>query len=297
MSFQIAAVRALLRATQAVSIPAAAWLSDQLFCSPPSSAVPKSVTKLLAAARRGSAIVEGRRVAVWRWGDGPAVALLHGWGSRAARLAVHVEPLLARGFSVVAFDAPAHGESEGRLGSGIQEARALLEIARTTPLYGAVAHSLGGAALMLALREGLPLARAVLISPPAGIAIYAEQFAALFRLRPDVKRAMMARTAKRLRFAWEDLDFPALVQRFGHVEVLLLHDRGDDEVPCEHGERIAANWPGATFVATAGLGHHRIAREPAVVDAAARFIVEGSSAQLSPSMGRSTTPVGTLGAK
>jgi pimeloyl-ACP methyl ester carboxylesterase len=297
MSFQIAAVRALLRATQTVSTPAAAWLADQIFCSPPASTVPKSVAPLMAAARRASVSVEGRRVVVWHWGEGPAVALLHGWGSRAARLAVHVEPLLARGFAVVAFDAPAHGESEGRLASGIQQARALLEIARTTPLYGAVAHSLGGAGVMLALREGLPLKRVVLISPPADIGIYAEHFAQMFGLRPEVKEAMKARTAERLRFAWKDLDFPALARGFGHVEALLLHDRGDHEVPSEYGERIAANWPGATFVATEGFGHHRIAREPAVVDAAARFVAEGKSAQLSPSMGRSTTPVGTLGAK
>jgi alpha-beta hydrolase superfamily lysophospholipase len=31
-----------------------------------------------------------------------------GWGGRGAQLAAFVEPLLARGFSVVTLDAPAH---------------------------------------------------------------------------------------------------------------------------------------------------------------------------------------------
>jgi pimeloyl-ACP methyl ester carboxylesterase len=208
---------------------------------------------------------------------GPVVALVHGWGSRAARLAVHVRALLERGFGVVAFDAPGHGESDGTLGSGVQAARALQAVAADRPIYGVLAHSLGAAATMIALREGLPLSRAVFISPPGDIATYADHFARLFGLRPDVQAAMMRRTARRLRFAWADLDFAAMAAEMRHVELLLVHDRDDDEVPRRFGERIAAAWPRARLVTTEGLGHHRIARDPAIVDAAATFLAEGAA--------------------
>jgi len=42
------------------------------------------------------------------------VLLVHGWGGRGAQLASFVEPLVARGFSVLTFDAPGHGASAAR---------------------------------------------------------------------------------------------------------------------------------------------------------------------------------------
>src|SRR5215510_8261823 len=56
----------------------------------------------------------GGHLAAWSWGDGPTVFLAHGWGSSAARLTSFVDPLLTRGFSVVAVDGPRHGMSDGK---------------------------------------------------------------------------------------------------------------------------------------------------------------------------------------
>ena len=67
------------------------------------------------ARRRRPTRVAGRRgdVAVWQWGSGPRVLLVHGWGGNAARLRHFVAPLVEAGFGVAAFDAPAHGLSHG----------------------------------------------------------------------------------------------------------------------------------------------------------------------------------------
>src|SRR5512143_2769531 len=64
-------------------------------------------------------------LAVTRWGEsGPAVLLMHGWGGSRAQMTGFVAPLLAAGFRVVAYDQPAHGESDGPMTN-------LLEIAPT----------------------------------------------------------------------------------------------------------------------------------------------------------------------
>ena len=275
LDWRIRLVRAGFRATQAVSPSAAARIADRLFCSPPSSSIPSKVRDLFTRAERSSVVVDGQRVAVWKWGSGPAVALVHGWGSRAARLGVHVEPLLAEGFCVIAFDAPAHGESEGRLGSGLQTARALLAVANANPLYGVVAHSLGTAATLVALRDGLQLQRAVFIAPPSDIGIFLTRFADTFGMRDDVLAAMKRRTEERLRFSWSEFDLVRMASAGHRAELLLVHDRDDDEVALSCGEAIAAAWPGTKMVVTEGLGHHRIARDPDVVAQAARFLAQG----------------------
>ena len=69
----------------------------------------------------------GQRLAVWSWGDGPTAILLHGWGGRSDQLAAFVPPLLAAGFSVVAPDAPGHGDSTGGTSSVLAFAAAIAE--------------------------------------------------------------------------------------------------------------------------------------------------------------------------
>jgi pimeloyl-ACP methyl ester carboxylesterase len=270
--WKVGAVRGAMRAAQFVSTGTAAWLADRVFCTPPSSRVPRSVHRVMAAAERSFLLCEGRRVATWRWGRGPTVALVHGWGSRAARLMVYVEPLVERGFSVVAFDAPAHGESEGRLGSGVQAARALLEVGRATPLYGVIGHSLGAAATMLALEDGLQLQRAVFIAPPADLKMYTDRLAEVLDLTPTTLEAMRRRIERRLRFSWQKLDFDAIAAGVRGVDLLLFHDRDDRDVAWENSRRIAAAWRGAQLRTTEGLGHHQIARDPGIVAEAVSFL-------------------------
>src|SRR5688572_13678689 len=92
----------------------AARLAARLFLTPPRPKRPTHEAAVLSAAREDAVEVGGRRVRTWTWGDGPTVLLVHGWGGRGSQLAAFVEPLLAHGLSVTAFDAPAHGDSDGR---------------------------------------------------------------------------------------------------------------------------------------------------------------------------------------
>ena len=57
------------------------------------------------------------------WGN-PTAYLVHGWGGWWQQLGAHVEPLLARGLCVVAFDAPSHGDSgPGAHGGSVDHVR------------------------------------------------------------------------------------------------------------------------------------------------------------------------------
>ena len=70
----------------------------------------------------------GGELAITTWGEsGPAVLLMHGWGGARAQMTGFVNPLLSAGYRVVAYDQPAHGESDGKLTN-------LLEIAPTMDL-------------------------------------------------------------------------------------------------------------------------------------------------------------------
>jgi len=50
--------------------------------------------------------IEGRRLNGVSWGEGPVVLLVHGGSGWGQQMSVDVEPLVAAGFRVVAWDAP-----------------------------------------------------------------------------------------------------------------------------------------------------------------------------------------------
>src|SRR3954447_18984047 len=107
------------------------------------------------------------------WGDGPAVYLVHGWGGHRAQLASVVEPLVAAGLRVVAYDAPAQGESGpgafGRRRTTLPEMMTALDtvIAAHGPAHAVVGHSMGAAASALAVLDGTSTERLVLVTPLA----------------------------------------------------------------------------------------------------------------------------------
>lgn len=266
------ALRAGIRALQAVAPPAAAWLAERLFFTPPRRPLTPDVRALLQRGVPFAVRVEGRRVAGWSWGQGPAVVLVHGWGSRGGRLGAFVEPLVQRGYRVVAFDGPGHGASEGRMSSMIELARALIVIADAHgPFVAAVAHSIGAAATTLALTLGLTLRTAVFIAPAADPAAWTITFARQLGFSDAVMARMKARSERRLRFRWDGLQVAQLA-RGQTAALLVFHDRGDDTIPWAEGQAVAAAWPGAELVSTAGLGHRDIVRDPAVVARATEFL-------------------------
>lgn len=267
-------LRRLFRTLGAASPPLAARLADLLFCTPPRSRAPRSLAALQRTGRRFELTVDRRRVVGWRWGDGPAVLLVHGWGSRGSRLGVYVPPLTQAGYSVVAFDAPGHGASGWGTSSLPEFARSALALRHVTgPVHAVVAHSLGGAATMLAMRWGLEARRVALIAPPANPLGWVDRFAELFQLERDVVALMRERMERRLRFSWTELDM-LRAARDMDAPAMVVHDRDDPTVPWQDGAAVAGAWPGAKLVTTEGLGHRDIVRDPAIVRAVTDFVAD-----------------------
>lgn len=258
--------------------------AERLFTTPPRHAAAYPAP---AAARRESVLTPAGHVAVWQAGPAtaPAVLLTHGWGGVGAQLGGFVAPLLARGFRVVWFDHPGHGESGRRRVALPDLVRALGAIdAACGPFQAAVGHSLGAAALALALRGGLSLQRVVLIGAPASISDYMHGFARRLGLTAAVRETLRQRIEQRYGQRFDDID---RIEDLGRLRLpaLLVHDAGDRHVPFAHSQRIAACLTGARLIRTHGLGHFRLLRDPAVTAAVATFVAgepePGASAEQS----------------
>ncbi len=198
--------------------------------------------------------------------------LVHGWGGHGAQLGAFVEPLVARGFSVVAFAAPGHGASEAGLVTIPQMVAAVGAVAaHHGPLGGLIAHSVGSVVAARAMFEGLETRRAVFIGPAADLVNPAVRFTDMLGFSRRVGQLMHERIARRIAMPWSAFSVPELAPAL-KAPLLVIHDRDDGEVPWQHGRVITHDWPGAQLLTTDGLGHRRILRDANVVSAAAAFI-------------------------
>ena len=270
--FRVAALRTAFRTVGTVAPGIAAQWAEQLFCRPPRQERREHEEAFLDTGRAFAVPHGAGALRAWEWGAGPAVVLVHGWGSRAGRWSTLAPALIGRGFRVVTYDAPAHGTSPGRIASLPEFALALAAVAgEVGPVHGVVGHSLGAAAIALALTRGLGASRAVLIASPANPEGFADRFAEVLAIPAPVREAMQRNLEARLRFQWRDLHIPTLATRIT-APALLIHDEHDPDVSVGDAAAIAAAWPGARLIRTQCLGHRAIIRDPAVVAAAAEFI-------------------------
>jgi pimeloyl-ACP methyl ester carboxylesterase len=214
----------------------------------------------------------------WSWGAGPTILLVHGWGGHAGRLTRYVDPLTRAGFRVVAFDAPGHGESSSGRVSLPDFTIAVVRIAEQVgPLYGVVAHCLGATATAIALREGLPLNRAVFLSPAADPERLSTRFARMLRLSEAECELMKGRYLQRYSLRWSELKIVDWVRSLS-TSLLVFHDRRDFKVPLAEGQAIVSAWPRGELVMTRGLGHHKILRDAVVIARAVEFLARTKEA-------------------
>ena len=224
--------------------------------------------------RRGQLRVGEHTIATYVWGDPasqPYVLLVHGWSSFGLRFLPWVARLRAQGHAVVAFDQPGHGFSSGTLCT----LPAFIDTVRAVGShYGeaalVVAHSLGGAAAVLAQGEAWRARRCLLVAPVADLRAAARRFFRFMRLDATLETAFFAWFRQRTGIHVDELAVTPRLHAFTQP-CLIVHDRDDSDVPWHEGEHYARHWPGARLLTTHGLGHHRVLEAPEVIDAALAF--------------------------
>ena len=245
--------------------------AERLFTMPPRYAG----RRLHPADARRETVVAGKHsLAVWQAGPlaAKAVLLVHGWGGRGVQMGSFVAPLLASGYRVVWFDQPGHGDSGHGPVALPDFVRALEALAITHgPFEAAIGHSLGAAALGLAMRRGVRLGRIVFVSPPSSINEHAHNFARLLGITPRIREAMRRRLERRYGVRFAEIDRIADLTQL-HLPALFVHDSDDTEIPFQHSLRLMERMPEAQLIKTYGLGHYRLLRNPAVIRSIVGFV-------------------------
>jgi len=205
---------------------------------------------------------EGGELAVTSWGNnGPAVLLMHGWGGARTQMTGFVDPFLFAGYRVVAYDQPAHGESDGKMTNLLEIAPTMDLIAKQEgPFEVIIAHSFGTLITSYALinRNFPSPSRLVYFGAFNRLMDALPRFQVIAGLSDEIMDGL--REMINEKFGRDVLDAivnELLVHRI-QIPALMFHDESDNVTPVEDSRAIARAWPGVQYIETNGLGHRGV---------------------------------------
>ena len=238
-------------------------------------AEPKRETQWREQAREFTLPHKYGPLALYSWGDGPAVLLVHGWNGRGTQMGGLAERLADSGYRAVAFDAPGHGRSPGNCSTIFRIIDAVEAItAEFGPFKGIVTHSFGAMVITRALREQISTEKVVCINPATQFSLLKDTFYKMLSITPATQNAFEQLLEKSYGADVDSIISANVNAAELSIPALIIHDKDDSEVPWQQGEMLANAWPGARFVQTQGLGHTRILRDRATIQKAINFIAD-----------------------
>lgn len=256
-------IRAKFSLLTVVSKRLAAEKAFDLFCTP----FVKSAIRTPAIFEEAEHLhfeLNGLRVNGFRWNHHKPykVLILHGFGSAAHKFHQYITPLVAKGYEVLAFDAPAHGGSEGTTINAVEYAQMIEEVInRYGPVNSFLAHSFGGMALSLAIEKTIHTkdTRIVLIAPATETRTAVDS---AFKML-HVKNLEVRKEFDNIIFekSGQKTEWFSIKRALHNIKanILWLHDEDDDITPVEDALKVKQeSFPNVRFIITKGLGHRKI---------------------------------------
>ncbi len=244
-----------------------------LFCTPIRPALKAHQLAYLDTAEKTMLSTEAGDICVYRWGSGEKkILFLHGWQSHSFRWKNYIEAFPTDQYTVYALDAPAHGQSTGKITNILLYAHVIEEFMKLhTHIDAMVGHSLGSFASLYVLHHNpqLSVKQLVITGTPGEVSDFMTFYKQTLRLSDRAMREINNTFVEFVEHPPEYFSAPRFAQGLT-LPGLIIHDLKDAEAPHYHAVRIKEAWPAATLHTTSGLGHNL--RSAEVVKLVAQFI-------------------------
>lgn len=220
--------------------------------------------------------VHHKKIQCRKWGHGPGILFVHGWNGRGIQFHHFFKPLLKAGYSVLTFDAPAHGESEGRTTNYFEftdVVSALLERSVDLDIQGVIAHSLGASAVIHALSKADRPVRAALIAPALKLEEILYNTFNHYGVPGRIYLRLIAELEDRYGYNFHRANPFNLVEKVVS-DFLMVHDRDDEICPYMDSKVLSKKYRRVDLHTTKGLGHKRILSDHTVIDHVLNYVLD-----------------------
>ena len=250
---------------------------SKLFTTPIKHKIPKRELQMDSNSIQTKMMVTeiNKEIVVYQLGTGEKKLLLvHGWSGRGTQLVKFADALISKGYSIVSFDAPAHGKSPGNSTIMTDFIASIAEVDRKFgPFNAGVGHSLGGMSLLNAVKSGFKINRLVTIGSGDKVKDILIDFVAKLELKPEFSSHLQKHFEKKYNTEMESYSAYLAAQSIT-IPVMVIHDENDDEVPVSASMNIYSNLKNGELLLTKNLGHRKILGNQEVIDKTINFLIE-----------------------
>jgi pimeloyl-ACP methyl ester carboxylesterase len=192
---------------------------------------------------------------IWK-GNETKILLVHGWESNSARWEKILPYLKKSGSTIIAIDAPAHGQSSGKEFNVPRYAEFINKAVRKYSPSIIIGHSIGGAACVYHqyLHPETSIEKMVILGAPSDLKTLIDNYIQMLSLNRKMFTLLEKRYLENFNQKLEDFSGGAFAKHI-QIEGIIAHDTTDSVVAFEEGQKIASGWKKGKFVITKDLGH------------------------------------------
>jgi pimeloyl-ACP methyl ester carboxylesterase len=255
-------------------------MAFELFCTPyPKYKKRKAPAIFHHATKRTVVLTDQTKIHGFEWlpnkPNDETVLIAHGYASYAYKFEHYITPLLKMGYRVLAFDAPAHGQSEGKHIHVVVYQEAIQKIMEQAgPIHHFIGHSLGALTLSM-IAENIDHAEArkfVLIAPATKTTTTFANFFKMMHLNEVTKAAFLQDVSNRTSHSVEYFAADRALANY-KGPLLWVHDEKDVVCPYEDILNFKEKAPSnIKFLITNGLGHNKVYKTAEVMDQIMAFL-------------------------
>ncbi|WP_284653368.1 alpha/beta fold hydrolase [Flavobacterium terrisoli] len=192
---------------------------------------------------------------IWQ-GSEEIILLLHGWESNASRWKKLLNYLKPLGKTIIAIDAPAHGQSTGKEFNTPRYAEFIHVLAQKYNPKILIGHSIGGASITYYLHKypNDNIEKVVMLGAPSSFKKVSDNFVDILSLNDKMKTLLETYYQEKFNIRLDDFAGHLFAKNFVQ-KAMIAHDLHDNVILVEEGRNYANSWKNATYIETQGLGH------------------------------------------
>lgn len=269
-------IRARLNITGVFSSKWAAKIAFKIF-STPYYRSRKPDPPIFQQAEELCFLMNGKKVFGYRWNH-PSIKkllILHGFESTCKNFDNYISKAVKMGYEVYAFDAPAHGKSDGKriiLPNYVEMIGMIEKIYGTMNAF--LAHSFGGLAITHYI-ENIPHnenCKLILIAPATETNTAIDVFFKFMQLNNHIRKEFDQLIFDRSGVWPSHYSIKRTLENIS-CKILWIHDHDDEITPIRDVQAVVEKgYPNIEFLFTNGLGHRRIYRDNRVKKAVYQFL-------------------------
>jgi pimeloyl-ACP methyl ester carboxylesterase len=262
-------IRAKLNSLAVINRKKAGEMAFTLFCTPlgrtkKSSVIFEPAEKL--SFQNNSLAVNGFR---FNPSGNKKVLILHGFSSGCQHFDHYIPPLIDKNYCVLAFDAPAHGRSEGQTVNAVEYSEMIQKVnAEFGPLDAYIAHSFGGLSVCLALEimSHSSDTKLILIAPATETSTAISSAFKMLKLKnPHLRKALEDNISS---ISGKPVEWYSIRRAMHQINASVewFHDEDDHTTPLSDALQVKSDaHPNVNFHISSGFGHSRIYRDQQVI--------------------------------